>query len=177
MLVLVVADSHRGLGALVPALRKFAPKVGLVVHLGDGVEDLAPAAQYARVELPSVAAVRGNGDPDPDLPARRAIELEGRKALLLHGHHEGVYDGPDGILRAAEAAGAGLVLFGHTHRPSFEEYRGILALNPGSISRPRGRDDPTFAVLEVPEDPGRWYEVRFFEVVAGSRRIREIDVP
>jgi putative phosphoesterase len=177
MLVLVLADSHHGLGALVAALKKYAPKVDLVVHLGDGVEDLAPASQLARVELPSVATVRGNGDPDPDLPTRRVIELEGRKALLVHGHLDGVGEGLDRALRSAEAAGAGLLLFAHTHKPFFEEYRGVLALNPGSITRPRGGDRPTFALLEAPKEADRWYDARFFEVEAGFRRIREIAAP
>jgi uncharacterized protein len=177
MRILVVSDSHRSLGALAAALRKFARDVDLVAHLGDGVEDLAPAASYARVGLPSVAAVRGNEDPDPDLPALRLIEAEGRRALLVHGHLERAGEGLERALGAAEAAGAGLLLFGHTHRPFMEEYRGVLAVNPGSISRPRGRDRPTFALVEVPREAGSWFEVRFFEVESGFRRVREIDAP
>jgi putative phosphoesterase len=95
---------------------------------------------------------------------------------MLHGHLEGVGEGLGGILAAAEAVSAGLVLFGHTHKAFFEEYRGILALNPGSISRPRGRDYPTFAVVEVPEEKERWYEVQFYEIERMPGRIRKIDV-
>jgi predicted phosphodiesterase len=72
--------------------------------------------------------------------------------------------------------GAKLVLFGHTHRATSQVHRGILALNPGSISRPRGRDRPTFAVMEVPEVPDLRIDPRFFEVGAGVGGIREIEV-
>jgi len=177
MRVLVLADSHREIAALAHVLKRHASRVDLVIHLGDGVEDLAAAARSARVVLPPVEAVRGNGDPDPDLPARRVVELEGRKALLVHGHHEGVGDGLGRALGAAQAAGAVLLLFAHTHKPFFEEYGRILALNPGSISRPRGRDLPTFAILDVPREEGRWYDVRFFEVGRGLGGIKEIGAP
>jgi putative phosphoesterase len=176
MRILAVSDSHHDISALVPVLRRFASRVDLIAHLGDGVEDLAWAAREARVALPRVEGVRGNGDHDPDLWARRLIGSSERPILLLHGHHEGVSEGLERVILAAESSGAKLALFGHTHRAFFEEYRGILALNPGSISRPRGRDRPTFAVIEVPEDGDRWFELQFYEVGTGIGRIREIEI-
>jgi uncharacterized protein len=176
MRILAVSDSHHDISSLVPVLRKFASHVDLIVHLGDGVEDLGPASRAAKVSLPRVEGVRGNGDDDPELWPRRLIGSSERPILLLHGHLEGVNDDLGRIVVAAESSGASLVLFGHTHRPFFEEYRGVLALNPGSISRPRGRDYPTFAVIEVPEERSRWFEPRFYEVGAGIGRIREIDL-
>ncbi len=177
MRILAVSDSHHDTSCLEPVLRKHARSVDLIAHLGDGVEDLARAAERAGLRLPRVEGVRGNGDPDPDLWPRRLIGDSDRPILLLHGHLEGVGDGMERVIGAAEASGATLVLFGHTHRPFFEEYRGVLAVNPGSISRPRGRDRPTFALIEVPKELDRWYDVRFFEVGTGIGRIREIELP
>jgi putative phosphoesterase len=174
MRILAVSDSHHDISCLVPALRKFARSVDLVAHLGDGVEDVAEAARAAGLRMPRVEGVRGNGDPDPELWPRRLIGDADRPVLLLHGHLELVSEGMGGIIGAAESSGAKLVLFGHTHKAFFEEYRGILALNPGSISRPRGRDRPTFAVIDVPREADRWFEARFYEVGAGPLRIREI---
>ena len=176
MRMLAVSDSHHDISALTIVLKRFAAKVDLIVHLGDGVEDIQWAAKSAKLLLPRVEGVRGNGDPDPDLWPRRLIGSGDRPILLLHGHLEGVAEGIGRIVLAAEAVGAKLVLFGHTHRAFFEDYRGILALNPGSISRPRGRDRPTFAVIDVPDDPDRWFEVKFYEVGTGIGRIREIEV-
>jgi uncharacterized protein len=176
MRILAVSDSHHDIGALTLVLKKFASKVDLIAHMGDGVEDLAWAARESRIRLPRVEGVRGNGDPDPELWPRRLIGSSERPILLLHGHLEGVNDDIGRVILAAESSGASLVLFGHTHRAFFEEYRGILALNPGSISRPRGRDRPTFAVIDVPEDKESWFDLRFFEVGTGIGRIREIEL-
>jgi putative phosphoesterase len=176
MRILAVSDSHHDLSCLVPVLRRFAPGVDLIAHLGDGVGDLEEAAFRARLRLPRVEGVRGNGDHDPGLWTRRLIGSADRPILLLHGHLEGVSEDLNSVIFAAEAVQAKLVLFGHTHRPFFEEYRGILALNPGSISRPRDRDRPTFAVIEVPEDPEKWFEVQFYEIGPRTGRIREIEL-
>jgi len=176
MRILAVSDSHHDISSLIPVLKKFASGVDLIAHLGDGVDDLEAAADSAGLMLPRVEGVRGNGDSDPDLWPRRLIGSSERPILLLHGHIEGVTEGLGRVIGAAEAAGAKLLLFGHTHKAFIEEYRGILAINPGSISRPRGRSRPTFAIIDVPEDPGRWFDARFYEVGAGPGRIREIEV-
>jgi len=177
MRILVLADSHHDFACLVPVLRKQAGKADQIFHLGDGVEDLREAAFRGRITLPRVEAVRGNGDAEPGLPYRRLVELEGRKALLVHGHHEDVYSGPGRVVAAAQAAGADLALFAHTHRPFYEEYKGVLVLNPGSISRPRGRPRPSFATIDVPAEASKWYDVRFYEVVPDSGRIIEMEAP
>jgi uncharacterized protein len=176
MRILVVSDSHHDIAYLGLALKRFSGRVDLIVHLGDGVADIERAARAWGIRLPRVEGVRGNADPDPELWPRRLIGNSERPILLLHGHLEGVSEGLERIIMAAEGSGASLVLFGHTHRAFFEEYRGVLALNPGSISRPRGRDHPTFAVIEVPEDRNRWYDLQFYEVSDGIGRIREIDL-
>jgi hypothetical protein len=174
--MLVVSDSHHDISCLAIVLRKFAGKVDMVAHLGDGADDVERAAEAAKVRLPRVEAVRGNGDSEPWIWPRRLIGSADRPVLMLHGHLEHVNEGLGGILAAAEAVSAGLVLFGHTHKAFFEEYHGILALNPGSISRPRGRDNPTFAVVEVPDEKERWYEVQFYEIERMLGRIRKIDI-
>ncbi len=176
MRILAVSDSHHDISSLIPVLRRFAPKVDLIAHLGDGVADLEEAAERAKLRLPRVEGVRGNGDYETELWPRRLIGSSDRPILLLHGHLEGVSDDLGRIVVAAESCGAKLVLFGHTHRPFFEEYRGILALNPGSISRPRGRDRPTFAVVDVPDEAERYFGIQFYEVGTGIGRIREIDI-
>jgi putative phosphoesterase len=178
MRLLVLSDSHRDLSTLVPALRAFAPGADALIHLGDGVEDLRRAALFAKLKLPRVEAVRGNGDGDRSLPLRKLLQLGGRKVFLSHGHVEGAGEGCAGIVAAASAGDAGLALFGHTHRPFFEESRGMLILNPGSISRPRGKLGPTFAVIDIPEDPESWFEFSFYEAKPGNfgPTIREIDI-
>jgi putative phosphoesterase len=175
MKILVVSDSHGDIRYLARALKQFVGKVDLIAHLGDGPDDLWPAAEAAGVRLPRTEAVRGNCDGgDPGLWPRRLIGTSEKPILLLHGHSEGASEGMGRVVDAAQQSGAKLVLFGHTHRIFMEEYRGVLALNPGSISRPRDRPRPSFAVVDAPEDPDTWFDVKFYEVGAGSGRVREI---
>jgi uncharacterized protein len=176
MRILAVSDSHHDISALSPALRKFAGEVDLIAHMGDGVGDLEIAARRDGIRLPRVEGVRGNGDHDPALWPRRLIGSSARPILLLHGHLDGANESLGKIIAAAEDSGARLVLFGHTHKAISELHRGILVLNPGSISRPRGRDRPTFAVIDAPEEGDKGYDVRFYEVGTGIGRIREIDI-
>jgi putative phosphoesterase len=178
MRLLVISDSHHDISCLVPVLRKFVGQVDLIAHLGDGVDDLEPAALRARVHLPRVESVKGNGDDaEPGLWPRRLIGSADKPILMLHGHLENAGEDLGRVIGAAESSGAKLVLFGHTHKVFMEEYRGVLAVNPGSISRPRNRPRPTFALVDAPEDGARWFEVRFYEVGEAPGRIREIDVP
>jgi putative phosphoesterase len=176
MKILAVSDSHHDTSFLLPALRRFAGEVDLIAHMGDGVADVKAAARQARMKLPRVVGVRGNGDHDPAFWPRLLVGNSARPVLLLHGHLDGVGEGLAKAMVKAEEAGAKLLLFGHTHRAFSEVNRGILVLNPGSISRPRGRDHPTFAVIDVPEDLDVWFTVQFYEVGPEVGVIREIEV-
>jgi len=174
--LLLVSDSHHDIHGLSVALRKFAGKVDMLIHLGDGVEDIERASIAAGIAVPRYEAVRGNLDADYSLPTRLTLELNGRLAFIAHGHLESAHSGIEGVLASARAAGADLALFGHTHRPFLEEYGGLLLVNPGSISRPRGYSARGFAVLEVPEDPASWCEARFY-AIDPEGRVREIEAP
>ena len=45
--------------------------------------------------------------------------------------------------------GANVVLFGHTHVPLCLEEEGVLYLNPGSLTSPRGGSHASYAILEI----------------------------
>lgn len=47
--------------------------------------------------------------------------------------------------------GTQVVVHGHTHQPRFEEIKGVLYLNPGSPTYPRGGSEPSVMTLEVEE--------------------------
>jgi putative phosphoesterase len=172
--LLLVSDSHHDIHGLSAAMKKFSGKVDMLIHLGDGVEDIGRAARAAGIEIPRYEAVRGNLDADYALPTRLTLELNGRLAFVAHGHLESAHSGIEGVLASARAVGADLALFGHTHMPFLEEYRGLLLVNPGSVSRPRGHSSRGFAVLEVPEDPGSRCDARFYAIDADGR-VREVE--
>ena len=56
--------------------------------------------------------------------------------FLIYGLHD--------LMEKAKGVRADLALYGHTHRPSQETRDGVLLVNPGSTSLPKGGNPPTF---------------------------------
>jgi len=75
--------------------------------------------------------------------------VEGRRVLMCHGHLYHVGMGLSTIAQKARDMGANIVLFGHTHVPVNIEEKGILFLNPGSLTSPRGGSSRSYALLEI----------------------------
>ena len=126
---------------------KHAAHVACVLFLGDYVNDCKKVASKFQ-NLP-FHIVPGNCDFYSDLPKELALEKSGKKIWLTHGDRFGVKSGYGRIKSAAAARGANICMFGHTHAPIVFEENGILFLNPGSISQPRGNMGKSYAVVEI----------------------------
>jgi len=136
--LLVMSDTH-GNGAHVAAA---AAQCGadIVVHLGDGVRDVAQLRAQR-----TVYAVHGNCDISSAEPAERILAVEDVRLLMVHGHRQGVKNSLLRIgLYAAEKA-VQLALFGHTHQPCEQFYEGVCLYNPGSLGAPRA----TYGVITI----------------------------
>ncbi len=130
-----------------------------VIHLGDCVED-ARDLMRSYPEL-TIWHVRGNNDYEPDTPFSAVVAPGGVPMYLTHGHKERVSWSSLGVLpRRAREAGCRVALYGHTHRVLQEEADGVLVLNPGSISLPRG-GPASYARLVVAE--GRLFDVAMLD--------------
>ena len=130
MLIGVLSDTH---GLLRPELLPALAGVDHILHAGD-VGD--PTILNTLSRIAPVTAIRGNVDthgPNSLLPATEAIELAGCLIYLLHSL--------DDLDLNPKAAGIGVVLYGHSHKPSIELRNGVLYLNPGSCG-PRRFDLP-----------------------------------
>ena len=135
--VALISDTH---GLLRPELADELQGVERILHMGDlGSAEVLPGLE----KIAPVVAVRGNVDYGKwarSLPETRTIELFGTRLHLLHNL--------DDLDLEPAAAGIGLVLFGHTHRPHSGEREGVRYVNPGSVG-PRRFDLPaSFAFLE-----------------------------
>ena len=125
-----------------------------LIHCGDSETSLGG---YADPSNPyRLLAVRGNCDYAVDLPAVRCERILFYNVLITHGHRENVRYGDHDLLEIGMANRADIILYGHTHVPEFAERDGILIINPGSPTYPRGESrQRTYAVLTLTEDYDR----------------------
>jgi putative phosphoesterase len=96
-----------------------------------------------------VEGVHGNMD-DAELrallPARRVVEVEGRRIGIVH--EPGARAGREARL-AAWFPGCELVVYGHTHLPELVTFGGVQILNPGSPTERRRAPTRSMAVVTV----------------------------
>lgn len=136
MKILVFSDSHRSLSGMYAAIDRHQPRQ--VIHLGDMMYDAEEVAEHYP-KLP-FCLVPGNCDGwGGATPAIKQISLAGKSILLSHGHRWDVKSGYGTAIDAARAAGADILLFGHTHRPLCERLEdGLWMINPGPASSSYG---------------------------------------
>ena len=134
MRILVVSDTHGNDSSLRRAILA-QPKAEVVIHLGDGEEELLRAKRAFPEKM--FLAVRGNCDWGCDWPAERIVELGGHRIFCTHGHLYGVKTAGTALLeKKAAAENCDIVLYGHTHLAKIEYREERYFLNPGSLRQP-----------------------------------------
>ena len=139
----IISDTH---GLLRPQVFDALKGVEHVLHAGDvGDPDIL-------VELAAIApvtAVWGNVDGmeiRARVPEVARLELGGMRIAVMHGMQFG---SPTPQKAAAAHPDAGLVVFGHSHRPVIQQTGPTLAVNPGSAGPRRFKDPVTVAIAEI----------------------------
>lgn len=162
MRFLVISDTHRHLEKATDLIVRLHEEIDGVWHLGDNYHDFELLSN--RFALPfrlAFQGVPGNCDAAAAAPARRVIPVEGHRVFMTHGHVYGVSASYYGSLnKMARSAHADVVLFGHTHVPLLLREEGILYLNPGSLSEPRGGSKTSYAILTL--ESGKEPEAKLF---------------
>lgn len=131
MRIAVFSDTH---DRYPPTLVERVKGADEMWHLGD-VCDPTVLVEFQMMGVP-LRVVRGNCDSYERWPWALELEREGVIFYLTH-------IPPDFAPRGVHA-----VLHGHTHVPRDEVIDGVRWLNPGCVSRPRGKP-PSFAWLTV----------------------------
>ncbi len=145
MRALIFSDSHGNLSPMLAAAR-LHPEAQAVFFLGDGLRDFERFCELSPGLI--TAAVSGNNDPFGGAPGELRHRFGGKLLFMIHGHRYGVKRGIDAAVDAAVAAGADILLFGHTHVPLERTERGLYVLNPGSIGLPYD-GKPSYGILDV----------------------------
>ncbi|MGA8940038.1 MAG: metallophosphoesterase family protein [Acidobacteriaceae bacterium] len=134
----VVSDTH---GLLRPEVLVALDGVAHILHAGD-VGNPEILAELSRIA--PVTAIRGNIDtlgPCAELPATEALELAGCLIYMIHTIED--------LDLNPHAAGIGVVLTGHSHKPFIERRHTVLYLNPGSAGPRRFNMPVTCAILTI----------------------------
>ena len=146
MKILIVSDTHKSHRNLENVLERTG-SIDMLIHLGDveGGDDYIAALAGCPVHI-----VAGNNDFFSGLPREEEFFIKSRRVFITHGHYYCVGLGEERIMEEAVSRGADIVMYGHTHRPSLAQEKGITILNPGSIAYPRqlGRKS-SYMIMEI----------------------------
>jgi uncharacterized protein len=139
----IISDTH---GLLRAQVFEVFEGVEHIVHAGDvGNGDILTELEA----IAPVTAVWGNVDGweiRKRVPEVARVELGGVRIVVVHGMQLG---SPTPEKAAAAHPDAGLVVFGHSHRPVIRQVGPVLAVNPGSAGPRRFKDPVTVAIAEL----------------------------
>lgn len=158
MRILIISDTH-GRHKGVDKIWDEVGAVDMLIHLGDveGGEEYLNAVFDCPKHI-----IQGNNDFFSDLPEEEEFQLGPYKVLITHGHNYYVSVGLERLVQRAHAAGADIVMFGHTHRPYLARKSDIIFLNPGSVTYPRqeGRKG-SYILMELDDKKGLTIDQRY----------------
>lgn len=194
--LLVISDSHGAYQNLFFILNECAGRCDALVFCGDGISDMlsllehaADEERFSEIIPPVVGFVEGNNDADIypmknpawnadhsldyhvqiKIPLTQTFKVCGHTVFVTHGHRHSLYTGTESLCMAAQKHHAGIALYGHSHVALAEQTGTVLALNPGSCSRPRAAQPPCYALLSLKKNSDV-YDYTFYAIRAeGSR--------
>lgn len=178
----VVADTHcpEFIDRLPDGIFSALRDVQLILHAGDitGRETLEQLSQIAPVH-----AVRGDHDRSlDDLPRSRALTVEGRKIVVVHGDRSHWIEEPStfvwtvslGYFRPHRGLprdlrrrfpDADVIVYGHTHHSHVRRVGGALLFNPGGVFVWNAQT----VKRRLAQKPG-WFEWSWLQVARYNRR-------
>ncbi len=147
MKIIVVSDTHMN-------LEKYSSLVtstdaDLYIHLGDGIHEFTDVAKQNAEKR--FVFVKGEDDLC-EASTFRILPIGGCRIFCTHGHEQDVISGLDEFIDQAKANQCNIALYGHTHLFKTALIDGIYVMNPGSLSSPRGKNNPSYGVLEISDD-------------------------
>lgn len=149
MNIMVISDTHGNIDRAVDMYQRYDPfsRFELIIHCGDHQRD---AFEMQKKTSCPVVSVRGNCDGCYGREYE-VVETPAGRVLVTHGHAEGVKQDLMRLWLLASEENCVCVCFGHTHIAGKENVNGILMVNPGSLTSPRGGTGPSCAILAAKE--------------------------
>ena len=140
----ILSDNHSDWP---PHIAESLAGVDAIIHAGD----IGPYKLVLDMEaIAPTTAVLGNTDGDMPINESAVVTLDGKKFFVQH-----IVDPHrlQATLRERlKRIEPDVVVFGHTHMPFCETLGGVLFLNPGSVTQPRGDYQPSMVRLTIDHD-------------------------
>ena len=137
----IISDNH---GDWTSQITESPAGVDAIIHAGD----IGSYKYVLKMEgIAPTTAVLGNTDGDMPLDETAVVTLGEKKFLVKHivnPHRLQV-----SLCERLKQIQPDVVIFGHTHEPFCETLGGILFLNPGSVTQPRGGYRPSMVRLTI----------------------------
>ena len=151
MLIGIISDTHGIIRQpnVLKKIKNLITNTDILIHLGDYTNDIKYITEDYKGKI---YAVKGNGDFGDKYPKEQIINVLDYKILICHGDNYRVNFGLNNLYYKAKELGVSIVFYGHTHISLIEEYDGIMFLNPGSTSFPRGTSKQSMGFLKIHED-------------------------
>lgn len=144
--LIAISDTH-GHKENLEALSRVFEECDYIVHLGDGRADMREISE----KYPEKTYVlKGNCDLCGGLKEAE-IQIEGVKVFACHGDLYRVKSEPYTLAAEAKERGAGVALYGHTHRAAIETVNGVTLVCPGNLKSPLYRGG-TYAYLVIDKE-------------------------
>ena len=143
----IISDTH---GILPDAVFDIFSDIDHIFHAGDiGNQEVIHGLEI----IGPVHAVYGNIDTWPlviKYPDIYITTLENKRICLVHDIVKPKYFSYQLFKKGIEVD---IVIHGHTHVAGVEYFRHLLYINPGSVSKPRARQNGTLAILDLNKYP------------------------
>ena len=140
----ILSDNHSDWP---PHIAESLAGVDAIIHAGD----IGPYKLVLDMEaIAPTTAVLGNTDGDMPINESAVVTLDGKKFFVQH-----IVDPlrlQATLRERLKLIEPDVVVFGHTHMPFCETLGGVLFLNPGSVTQPRGDYQPSMVRLTIDHD-------------------------
>ena len=137
----ILSDNH---GDWPPHIAESLAGVDAIIHAGD----IGPYKLVLDMEaIAPTTAVLGNTDGDMPINESAVVTLDGKKFFVQH-----IVDPhrlQASLRERLKRIEPDVVVFGHTHMPFCETLGGVLFLNPGSVTQPRGDYRPSMVRMTL----------------------------
>lgn len=177
MKILVISDTHLpdfsaassdsdGFSIFPEVLRQKIREADLIVHAGDFETDAAYALFQKTGKLKAVHGNCDTGKIQKELPEKLVFEACGIKFGVVH---EAGLSLNDNTARwyVLQEMGVDVLIYGHIHTPSVDEYKGKFLVCPGSPTKAR-MSEPAVAEITIDESEKKIKEIQIIPVGAAS---------